>query len=151
MKRFATLIGVALLAACSATPLEQAEDKIDAFHASLNAADYQAIWESTAPQFQEVVVQDEFTQLLDSAHIALGNVQSTETVSSQEVELDGLQFFEVVQVVTFENDEADVTFRFLGDEMSLARWDVDSNLMLDEVLRRQRLAREAEALEAATE
>lgn len=145
MRKLIAIAGAALLAACSGGSAGSPEDRIDEFNERLDAADYEAIWQSTADEFKEVVTRDEFVLMLESAHEALGQFESAQTIGSEDTDIDGMQFVEVHQLVTYENDEADVTFRFKRDDLSLASWDIDSNLVLDEYLRRQQLADEAEA------
>ena len=145
MRNVIAIVGAVLLAACSGGSTATPEERIDEFNQRLDAADYDAIWQSTAAEFKEVVTRDEFALMLESAHEALGDFESAQTISTEETEIDGMQFVEVHQLVTYENDEADVSFRFKRDDLSLASWDIDSNLVLDEYLRRQRLAEEGAA------
>lgn len=74
------VIGAGLLVAgCSSgTDMTLAENGVATFHDQLDAANYDAIWNSAAPGFREGTPKSDYTKFMSAIHTKLGKVKSTD-------------------------------------------------------------------------
>lgn len=77
----APIVAVAMLSGCGLKEsFKDADAAVVRFHSALDAEQWQAIWNTTAPQFRQVSKQTDFHRILEAVHRKLGKVKQTKQV-----------------------------------------------------------------------
>lgn len=111
-----------------------AEQSVSVFHERLNRADYDEIWELTAPEFSEQEMRDDARALFAAMHNRLGPV-----LESQEIDASFYRYADAGETVTlvyhttFERGQATETFVFtLGSGKPLIwNYNINSRTFVD--------------------
>jgi hypothetical protein len=82
MSRYlAPIVAVAMLGGCGMKEsFKDADAAVARFHAALDAEQWQAIWDVTAPQFRQQSKQADLQRILEAVHRKLGKVRQTKQV-----------------------------------------------------------------------
>jgi len=82
MSRYlAPIVAVAMLGGCGLKEsFKDAEAAVARFHAALDAEQWQAIWNMTAPQMRQQTKQADFQRIVEAVHRKLGKVRQTKQV-----------------------------------------------------------------------
>ena len=129
-----SMLAVIGLAACN--PIEVLDDasaEIDAFHQSWNDTNLDAIWNSTDPEFRNLVGRERTDLMVGDFREILGEVKSSEQVKF-DINTDGAGTTVMVVMQTqFTSGEAEETFAYRkrGEGMRLLHYFVRSDALAD--------------------
>ena len=129
LKIITAALAALLLAACDPmSQLNEAEERIEAFHATYNGGDAHRLYGLTAEEFREGTSPGQMDELVALVSDRMGKVISTEREGININSEGGVTITTLTMKTTFEKGEATETFRFFGsgDEMGLVSWNVDS-------------------------
>ena len=131
------LLALALSAMLGACGLKQSYNVSEAeaakFHAALSAGQYDAIWNSAAPEMQSRTDQARFTALLDAISRKLGKVTEAKQTNWSSNNNNGVSTITMKFATTFEHGSAKETLVFLWvtvDSLKLSDYAIDSPDML---------------------
>jgi hypothetical protein len=127
------LLALALSAMLGSCGLKQSynvsEREAAKFHAALSAGQYEAIWNSVAPEMQRRTDQARFTVLLDAISRKLGKVTEAKRTNWSSNNDNGTSTITMKFDTTFEHGSGKETLVFLwvkGDSLKLSDYAIDS-------------------------
>jgi hypothetical protein len=123
------LAGALLLAACNpAAQTDAATKQIEAFHASYNAGDIDAMYSAGNDAFHQSVTREQLAGLVEIVTAKLGKVVSAEQTGFNTANDNGVNTTTITMKTKFENGEGEETFIFQGDgdRMQLLNWNLKS-------------------------
>ena len=133
MRRVLASAAIVMLAACNPVAnFSAGEERIEQFQDLYSAAEYDAMYAATGPQFREVTSRADFQNLMDVLEARLGVIESTEqsgfNVNSN---LNGT-FTVVTMNTTFAQGQGVETYTFSGgeDDFELVGYLVNSDRLL---------------------
>lgn len=128
-RMFVALAGALMLAACNpAAQTDAAAKKIEAFHASYNAGDIDAMYASGNDAFHKSATRDQLAGLVEIVAGKLGKVVSAEQTGFNTASENGVNTTSITMKTKFERGEGEETFVFQGDgdKMELLNWNLKS-------------------------
>ena len=141
-----------MLAACNpAAQTDEAAKKIEAFHASYNAGDVDAMYASGNDAFRKSATRDQLAELVGIVTEKLGKVVSAEQTGFNTAFDNGVNTTIIDMKVKFENGEGTEKFTFEGEgeSMRLLNWNLQSEQLKEQP--QEAASEEAAPEEAAIE
>lgn len=130
----ACVVGAPALTGCmpSEKVLGRIDPEVDQFHARVQAAEDEAIWDELDPSMQRLHPKEEWFALLARIRERLGEAQSKERVAHSIVERDGGQFVAVSYKTQFAQGEAveEFTFFVKGQLIRISRYNVHASRLV---------------------
>ncbi|MEA3039586.1 MAG: hypothetical protein QOE79_2099 [Sphingomonadales bacterium] len=135
MRRAPFLVAaLAGLAACSpGSDVPAAERGVAAFHATLDAGRYGAIYSASSEEMRRTTSAEDFTRLLEAVHGRLGRFRAGTTRSWNDSRTTSGRFVTIDYTATYERGAADENFVFRIDDgrAALAGYHVDSRALVE--------------------
>ena len=132
MRRLFIILAATLVAACAQdVDRKPAESAVDQFHARLDAARFDAIYDDAAAGFHNGVRKDTFLALLASVHGKLGAVKATHETHWATRVADDAALLTLDYATSFAGGDADerFTWRLDGDTVQLASYQITSKAL----------------------
>lgn len=125
---------VAMLAGCGLKEkFKDADAEVARFHSNLDAERYQAIWDTTAPQFRSMTRQADFQKILEAVHRKLGKVTGSKQVGWNANAGTGGSTVTVTMDTTFEKGPGGETFVYTkgaDQQLKLVGYNINSQQMM---------------------
>lgn len=134
-RMFVALAGALMLAACNpAAQTDEAAKRIEAFHASYNAGDVDAMYASGNDAFRKSATRDQLAQLVGIVTEKLGKVVSAEQTGFNTAFENGVNTTIIDMKVKFEGGEGTEKFTFEGEGegMRLLNWNLQSEQLKEQ-------------------
>ena len=115
------LVVLGLLQGCGsmAHAKDAATAAIGKFHADLNSAAFDAIWNDTDDTFRGVSKREQFLKILDAVHRKLGRVTQTSTTNWSVQNFNLRTVVVLVQKTQFEHGTATETFTYASHDQTV--------------------------------
>jgi hypothetical protein len=130
------IVAVAMLPACGLKQsFADADTAVERFHAALDQGQWQAIWNTTAPQFRQQTRQADFERILQAVHRKLGKVKQSKQVGWNANAGTSQSSVTVTMATDFERGSGTEQFIYVkaaDQSLELAGYDIQSKeMMLD--------------------
>ena len=126
-------LSIFLLGACSPTAdTKAAEEGVTAFHQTMDAGNYAAIYDASSSDMKSSISRDDFVKLLTGLHNKLGPFKSGKTKSWNDNATTGGHYVSLTRDALFEKGPGteDFVFRVEGNRPVLAGYHVNSNVLI---------------------
>jgi hypothetical protein len=133
MKRLVILLaGLALLGCSPAADTKAAEDGVTAFHRMMDAGQYAAIYDASAPDMKSAISRVDFVKLLTALHAKLGSFNFGKTTNWNDNANTGGHHVTLTREAQFERGPGteEFVFRIENGHAVLAGYHVNSNVLV---------------------
>jgi hypothetical protein len=133
MKSLFAFGGALLLSACSpVADTKAAEDGVTAFHRTMDAGQYAAIYDSSAPDMSSAISRGDFVKLLTGLHAKLGAFQSGKTTNWNDNATTNGHYVTLTRQAQFQRGPGteEFVFRIENGRAVLAGYHVNSNVLV---------------------
>lgn len=128
------VLGMAMaVTACGGTAsVKQAAQEVESFHHELDAGNYEAIWQASAPAMKASATKADFEKLMAAVHTKLGNTRKSTQSGWRVNATTGGTFTVVGQDTEYARGKAAETFTFQSDgkRLRLVGYNINSREMI---------------------